>query len=60
MLMKLIKINKKNEYEMCVKTEHDISSDNNNFICKISLKIFLNGKIFHEKKWNEKIPRKWQ
>ena len=45
---------------MCVKTEHDISSDINNFICKISLKAFLNGQIFHEKKWNEKIPRKWQ
>ena len=45
---------------MCVKTEHDISSDNNNFICKISLKAFLNGQIFHQKKWNEKIPRKWQ
>ncbi len=51
---------KKDEYEMRVITEHDISSDNNNFICKISLKAFLNGKIFHEKKWNEKIPRKWQ
>ena len=51
---------KRDEYEMCVKTEHDISSDNNNFICKINLKAFLNGQIFHKKKWNEKIPRKLQ
>ena len=51
---------KRDGYEMIVKSEHDISSNEKVFLCKISLKAFLNNEIFHEKKWNEKIQRKWQ
>ena len=45
---------------MLVKSEHNITSDKLNFICKMSLKAYLNNKIFHEKNWDEKIPRRWQ
>ena len=41
-------------------TVNDISSNAKVFLCKISLKAFLNNEIFYEKKWNEKIQRKWQ
>lgn len=51
---------KRDGYEMIVKSEHDISSDGKEFLCKISLKALLNNEIFHEKKWNERIQRRWQ
>jgi len=51
---------KKDENEMLVKSEHNITCDKLNFICKLSLKAYLNNKIFHEKNWDEKIPRRWQ
>ena len=51
---------KKDKNQMLVKSEHNITSDKLNFICKMSLKAYLNNKIFHEKNWDEKIPRRWQ
>ena len=53
-------LQKKNDYEMLVETEHIISSDKSYFICQIDLKAFLNNQLFHKKNWNEKITRKWQ
>ena len=53
-------LTKRDQHEMIVKTKHDISSDKNYFQCKISLSAYLNNKIFFEKNWKEKIPRKHQ
>ena len=53
-------LTKRDQNEMIVKTKHDISSDKNYFQCRISLSAYLNNKVFYQKNWQEKIPRKFQ